>query len=269
VAGFVKLYGAILESSVWGESLATRVVWITMLAMSDAQGFVAASSDGIARRANVPLNATDKAIAQLESPDARSRSGEHEGRRVEKVDGGYHILNYLKYRELQSPKQKADAQRQRRHRETKRDRSVTSQRSHKRSRAVAPEVEVEVEAKEETTKTTTSGSGEPTPNGEPIPEKPVSWVVEGVGWWRKNVGTVKYPRFGGALSEAVKEWTWPDVFDALKCYVQETKARGKTAKVEWFTDEIVQWLEWAKMPATDNNGLPTARARQIDREFRT
>jgi hypothetical protein len=252
VAGFVKLYGAILESSVWGESLATRVVWITMLAMSDAQGFVAASSDGIARRANVPLNATDKALAQLESPDARSRSGEHEGRRLEKVDGGYHILNYLKYRELQSPKQKADAERQRRHRGTKRDRPVTSQRVTRKSRRVALEVEVEGEG--ETTKSTASGSAEP---------KPRSWVVEGTEWWAKHVGTMTEGHFGKAMSEPVRLHTWARVFPGIKCYVEDARQRGKPAKVSWCADEIVRWVEWAAMPATDETGLLTARGKAI------
>ena len=39
------------------------------------------------------------ALATLSSPDEFSRSTEHEGRRIVAVDGGWQILNYLKYRE--------------------------------------------------------------------------------------------------------------------------------------------------------------------------
>ena len=40
IMAFVKLHGSILDSSVWGESKATRLVWITMLAMADGEGTV-------------------------------------------------------------------------------------------------------------------------------------------------------------------------------------------------------------------------------------
>jgi hypothetical protein len=115
--GFVKLYGTILDSSIWGEPLSVRIVWISLLAMADRDGLVAASSDGIARRANVPLKQTDNALDVLSNPDPRSKSDDHEGRRVQRVDGGWQILNYAKYRELRTDKQIADAERIREKRE--------------------------------------------------------------------------------------------------------------------------------------------------------
>lgn len=153
--GFVKVYSSILASSVWGESLSTRVVWITMLAMSDQDGMVRASSDGIARYANVPVKSAEGALAVLEAPDPRSKSADFDGRRIERVDGGYLILNYLRYREFQTDKQKADAERQRRHRDRERDIRVTSQTNNGPSRPVATEAEAEAEVK-----TTTVGYSE-------------------------------------------------------------------------------------------------------------
>jgi hypothetical protein len=38
-------------------------------------------------------------INKLESPDPLSRSTNDDGRRIERIDGGYRIINYLKYRE--------------------------------------------------------------------------------------------------------------------------------------------------------------------------
>ena len=34
---YVKVFGGIVDSSVWGESCATRCVWVTMLALADAK----------------------------------------------------------------------------------------------------------------------------------------------------------------------------------------------------------------------------------------
>ncbi len=115
--GFVKLYGSILDSSVWSEDPYTRLVWITMLAMADADGFVEAAVPGLARRANVPLEACEAALARLQAPDPHSKSPEHEGRRIERAERGWTILNYKTYRELRTERQVKDAARQRRHRE--------------------------------------------------------------------------------------------------------------------------------------------------------
>jgi hypothetical protein len=73
-----------------------------MLALADAYGRVEASIPGIAHQARVPTEATRKAISVLESPDPDSRTPNHEGRRVEKTDGGWQILNYVKYREARN-----------------------------------------------------------------------------------------------------------------------------------------------------------------------
>jgi hypothetical protein len=96
--GFTKLDSGIVNSSVWAESLATRVLWITMLAMSDENGFVSSSKSGLLRAANVPVDDFDVAIKTLESPDVESRTPDNNGRRVEKIDGGWVILNFMKYR---------------------------------------------------------------------------------------------------------------------------------------------------------------------------
>ena len=128
---FVKLYGSILDSSVWSEDPFTRIVWITMLTMADAEGFVEAAVPGLARRANVPLEACETALERLQSPDPYSKSPEHDGRRIEKVDRGWEILNYKAYRELRTERQIEDAVRSKRYRErqsvTRHERPRTSE----------------------------------------------------------------------------------------------------------------------------------------------
>lgn len=115
MAGFTKLHSTILDSSVWGEPDHVRIVWMTMLAMADADGVVMASVSGLARRAVEPAEKTTHALEVLLAPDPDSRDGTT-GERIEKVPGGWLILNHSAYRDKQTPTQAAVAARVRRHR---------------------------------------------------------------------------------------------------------------------------------------------------------
>jgi hypothetical protein len=96
-----KIFTKILDSSIWMEPLATRIVWLTFIAAMDEHGFVSfASPANVAHRAIVPLDDTVKALAALEGPDANSSDPENEGRRLERVPGGWLVLNAHKYRAL-------------------------------------------------------------------------------------------------------------------------------------------------------------------------
>lgn len=98
MANYTKLWSHILNSTIWSEDDQTRIVWITMLALSDMGGYVAGSIPGLAHQARVPLPSCEKALITLKSPDMYSRTKDHEGRRVEEVEGGWMILNYEKHR---------------------------------------------------------------------------------------------------------------------------------------------------------------------------
>ena len=98
---YVKLFGQILDSSIWLEAGDTRLVWITLLAAMDRDGFARfAAVENLARRANVTLKACEKAVQKLESPDPNSSDPANEGKRIERVPGGWLVLNAAKYREL-------------------------------------------------------------------------------------------------------------------------------------------------------------------------
>lgn len=96
--GYAKLFNTIVVSSVWQEDDATRLVWITMLALADRDGIVNGSLPGLAHIARVPLPSCEKAIAILSAPDPSSQNPAHEGRRIEKVERGWAILNYAVFR---------------------------------------------------------------------------------------------------------------------------------------------------------------------------
>jgi hypothetical protein len=99
---YTKLFSTIVTSTIWQEPDRTRIVWITMLALSDKNGEIHASIPGLARIAGVPTEACEEAINAFLSPDKYSRTPEHEGRRIAKIDGGWELLNFEKYRQLAS-----------------------------------------------------------------------------------------------------------------------------------------------------------------------
>jgi len=96
---YVKLFSTITTSTIWEAPHATRIVWVTMLALTDRRGEIQASVPGLARIANVSLAECEAALDAFLAPDRCSRTEEHEGRRIEKIDGGWRLLNYRKYRE--------------------------------------------------------------------------------------------------------------------------------------------------------------------------
>ena len=94
-----KLFTKILDSSIWLESDSTRIVWITLLAAMDRDGIATFSSvHNLARRANVTLQAALQAVEILEAPDPDSCSQECNGKRIERIDGGWLVINATNYR---------------------------------------------------------------------------------------------------------------------------------------------------------------------------
>jgi hypothetical protein len=123
LAMYNKLFTTILDSSIWLEDSDTVRVWITLLASMDEDGFCKFGNvKNLAIRANVPLPATIKAVDILESPDEYSPGQELDGRRIERVVGGWMVLNATKYRDMVTRRLAKEQNRVRvaRHRERKR-----------------------------------------------------------------------------------------------------------------------------------------------------
>lgn len=140
-SGYTKLFGSIVASTIWREDDKTRLVWITLLALSDRDGYVAGSLPGLADLARVSIEDCEKAIVKLQQPDKYSRSSEHDGRRIQAIEGGWLILNRAKYRDLvpDDHRREVDRLRQQRHRKKQKGDDVTVSRvtwcdSHETSR---------------------------------------------------------------------------------------------------------------------------------------
>lgn len=110
---FVKLDCGIIHSSLWAEDSDTKICWITLLLLADAGGFVRAAASAVAREAGISAAAGRRALDLFASPDDESRTPDNQGKRIEKVEGGYRVLNYEKYRE----RDYTNAERQKRWRE--------------------------------------------------------------------------------------------------------------------------------------------------------
>lgn len=112
MSGFVKLSSSIVLSTVWREPHPTRIVWVTMLALANPRGYVGASIPGLADVARVTLAECEEALTCFLAPDPYSRSSEHDGRRIEVVDGGWRLLNYDAYRAGRDPEARREQNRE-------------------------------------------------------------------------------------------------------------------------------------------------------------
>lgn len=121
---FTKLFSSITESTVWMEPANIRLVWITMLAMSDRLGRVWASVPGLAARARVPDEDCRKALKLFMEPDLDSRTKDNEGRRIEPIDGGWRLLNHAKYRAIRDKEAILESKRRYINKRRKRERDV-------------------------------------------------------------------------------------------------------------------------------------------------
>jgi hypothetical protein len=96
-----KLFSSILDSSIWLEEPTTKVVWVTLIAAMNEDGFAHFSAiQNLANRAVLSVEVTQAAVKIHESPDPNSADKEFDGCRIERVPGGWMVLNAKKYHDL-------------------------------------------------------------------------------------------------------------------------------------------------------------------------
>lgn len=237
---YVKLFSSILTSSVWSEDVATRIVWITLLALADKSGDVRCSPSGLARTANVSQAEAAAAISKFLSPDPESGTEDYEGRRVEELPGGWHILNYAKYRALQDVEDRKEQWRQSsaKHRDKKRQQtSAISENGH----GISAQAEADTEAD---TKTTSSSSAEMfDPMVEELTGDHQLHALECYRRVARNPQTLWLTLKGFHDGLNGKPWAWPEIGQALFEMQQ-----SEVAKVT--TNTLQGWLTGKKVPPT-------------------
>ena len=152
--GFTKLFNSIITSSIWSEDDKVRLMWITMLASTDANGYVTGSIPGMAAIARMSLQEAEQSIAALCAPDPYSRSKEYEGRRLIEADGGWLIVNYAKYRQRRDPEKRREQNREAKRRQREKESGCQQDVSQCQPMSAQAEAEAEAEAEADSLKKT-------------------------------------------------------------------------------------------------------------------
>lgn len=220
-----------------------------MLAMADPSGLVRATAPGIAQRSHLTMKQTLKALETFESPDAQSRSMNDEGRKIKRVDGGYQIINYDKYRKFDY----TAAERMKRHRErvTRIERNASASASASVSESVSKKEEKKARpADQKEVEAFCVSIGLLRTDGEAMW---LGWQDAGFGKtkdWKAKVRRWKIHGYhpsqkqkrNGAHSEAHKpiDRSKIDLPDRFKSWASE--------KYEPRREEIMAWRTWADVP---------------------
>lgn len=98
---YTPLFSKIVDSSIWCESDVVVKVFLTLLAKKERGGVVIASAFMIAQWAKKTEGEVIEALKVLSSPDTKRLEPQpFDGRRIEKVEGGWRILNAEYYQGL-------------------------------------------------------------------------------------------------------------------------------------------------------------------------
>ncbi len=117
--GFTKLFSSIITSTIWMEDNPTRIVWVGLLALANANGVIEGSIPGLANVCRVSTDESRRAIEIFLNPDPYSRNADNDGRRIVPHPGGWQILNYKAYRDRGQDKDGSRADYFRRYRENR------------------------------------------------------------------------------------------------------------------------------------------------------
>jgi hypothetical protein len=97
---YKRSYISTFDGSIMELPIPVRLIWEYMIKKADWTGFVRGTEEALARIFNVPLGDLIEAIRILSSPDPKSRTPDMEGRRIEKVQGGWRIINFQLYQQV-------------------------------------------------------------------------------------------------------------------------------------------------------------------------
>jgi len=122
---YVKIFDSIVASTIWSAPSDHRVVWVTMLAIADRDGYVKASVPGLAHLCRVSRESCEAALASFLAPDPDSRTKAYDGKRIAVAEGGWLLLNYEFYRDMASKEEKLEKDRLRQERKRMRDRDAS------------------------------------------------------------------------------------------------------------------------------------------------
>lgn len=147
---YAKIFKSLYQGTLRGNSHGI-LVFTNLLAHADARGEVDLHPRAIAEEVGLSVDQVRAALIELESPDEESRSFEHEGRRLIRLDThrswGWLIVNYAKYRAIRSE----DDRKEQNRRAQEKFRMKKVSQGKPRSAQEEEEAEAEAEAEEKIT----------------------------------------------------------------------------------------------------------------------
>lgn len=93
IGNWTPIFSKLVDSSVWDEPYSVRVLWMTMLALKDRDHVVRCNEYALHKRGSMPMEDVEAGLRVLESPDKRRPDQEYGGRRIQRVEDGWLILN--------------------------------------------------------------------------------------------------------------------------------------------------------------------------------
>lgn len=232
MSSYFKLFGSMLDSTIWRESYPTKILWVTMLAMADQDGVVEAALPGLVDRAKITREECERGLEVLMAPDPDSRSSNDDGRRVVKVDGGWLIVNYEKYRDRMSREDRnlRNAERQARFRDRQKSVKSGSVTDSNARDVTVTEVTTSSQIRSDQAHTRTYGGGASENVGEDF--GPQSWdlakdVWTNAGPWPggENMGAAR-KKFEAKINAS----NWPAFIQGLDWAVTTSINRGKEGR---------------------------------------
>ena len=233
MGGFTKLFSSIVTSSLWCQDDAVIRVWVAMLATADATGKVEGAVPGFASLCRVSIPEMERVLGILMAPDEYSRTKDHDGKRLESCDGGWRILNYMKYRAIREADERREYQREwdRTHRAKANPTNPTISDKSDTIRPNPTQAEAEAEAEaEKTTTTVASASGQ----AAPVELKP---RVKGR---RKRADIILGfgPEVKAVVNTLLPEWPASDPKDGRGIVVDVSRFGQRVAEILKAHDEI-------------------------------
>ena len=150
---FAKVFSQIFDSTI-AENYRVRHMFMDLLVMADSDGVVDKTPEAISRIANVPLEQIQYGLQVLAQPDQKSRTKDHDGRRIQLIDDqrdwGWRIVNFQKYRDIRDEEARRIANRSYKRQQRAKTRasapvSISPDSQHGQPRSANTEVEVDLE----------------------------------------------------------------------------------------------------------------------------
>lgn len=109
---YTPIFRKVLTSALWAFHPSVRCVWLWLELSADPEGYVAADVRGVAQGANVSLKEARQALIVLAAPDPEADEAHPwQGRFIDRVPGGYRVLDFEEQRELARQESKKAANR--------------------------------------------------------------------------------------------------------------------------------------------------------------